>query len=103
MPKMPPKRPTVSPPKKTEKPEVPGGNEFTDSYGIVYLNGVARVSAGCHIRMSRNYQSIEVNGSLQFDTPAHNAEDSIKLAHAKIRDSLKAEIVTASDLLDKLG
>jgi hypothetical protein len=77
--------------------------EYVDSYGITYLNGVARVKVQVDIKLSRNYQSAGVSGGMEFDTKPELVDESIHKAQKKVREALLDEVGEVSKILDTLG
>jgi len=91
------------PVKRASQPVLPTATtEYTDSYGITYIGGVATVRVGIDVKPSRNYQSCGVHGSLEFTSKASDVDANIGRAFDKLRAALKPQIEQASNLLNEL-
>jgi hypothetical protein len=93
------KRPT--PPAPT--PPAGVSSAFTDSYGITYLNGQATVRASVDVKLSRNYQSVGLQASLEFTTPSASVDSALPAVFNKLRDRLNTEIPAAISQLTSLS
>lgn len=93
-----PKAKASSPPLPPAEP----GVEFTDGYGIVYVDGRAKITLSVDIKLSRNFQSCGIQAGMQFVTHADQAAASIEKGFQKLRDAVAPQISKASEQLDAL-
>lgn len=66
--------------------------DYKDSYGVLYVGGMAVVTISVDAKLSQNYQSAGIHGGVQFTTPAKDVEAAIKGATARIKSALNDEL-----------
>ena len=76
--------------------------EFKDSYGIVYVDGLAHIKVAVDVKLSRNYQSCGIQAGMEFTTKAAMSDEAIANGFRKLREALQPQIKEASDTLDSL-
>lgn len=103
---LPTRKPPITPkgaPAPAAPPQPPPENpEYTDSYHIVYVNGLAEIRVSVDVKLSRNYQSCGIQAGMAFTTKASLADKAVENGFRKLRDALSPQIKEASDTLDSL-